>query len=104
MDWQTPFIIYRITEDGKWQEVYYAADMQKAKYWLTYIAQPGDVLCRTPSHPKHSKQSKSPEYWCHKETSGTPSSTKDTWLKLIREKNASEQLPEEQMNEAQPEA
>ena len=98
MDWQTPFIIYRITPDGRWEEVFHAKDIQKARYWLTYIAQPGDVLCRTPVHPKHSKQAKCAEYWSHKETSGTPSSSKEDWIRMVKERNASEELPQEQLS------
>jgi hypothetical protein len=96
MDWKSPFIVYRIIGDGKLEEVFHAEDIKKAKYWLTYIAQPGDVLCKTPVHPKHSKQSKGPEYWSHKEQSGKPSSTEDDWKNFAKNKNFTFVFPEEQ--------
>lgn len=80
MEWNVPFIIYRITPDGKLDEVFHASDLKMAKYWLTYIAQPGDVLCKTPLHPKHSKSVAHPEYWSHKEQ-GSPCSEETAWKK-----------------------
>jgi hypothetical protein len=96
MDWTSPFIIYRVTADGKLEEVFHAEDIKKAKYWLTYIAQPGDVLCKTPLHPKHSKKNKCPEYWSHKEASGTPATKEQSWLEFVKGRCYSVQFPEEQ--------
>lgn len=86
MQWLTPFIIYRIDQSGKLVPVYSASDLKQAKYWLTYIAQPGDVLCKTPAHPKHSKASETPEYWSHKEKSGMPASDEQAWKNFAAEK------------------
>ena len=97
MDWVSPFIVYRITPEAKLEEVFHAADMKKAKYWLTYIAQPGDVLCRTPIHPKHSGQSKTAEYWCHKAQSGTSSSKEQDWKEFAVSRNYTASFPEEQL-------
>lgn len=94
MEWTSPFVIYRITSDGKLLPVYEAKDLKQAKYWLTYIAQPGDVLCKTPIHPKHSKQSSKPEYWAHKETSATPCSKETAWKTFAVAKNFSMTFPE----------
>lgn len=96
MDWTEPFAIYRISADGKLEAVFLCSDMKKAKYWLTYIAQPGDVLCRTPAHPKHSKATKRPEYWCHKEQSGTSSIEEQRWKDFAKQKNCEIIFPEEQ--------
>lgn len=100
MDWSSPFIVYRITAEGKLEEVFHAPDLQKAKYWLTYIAQPGDVLCKTPKHPRHSGKSKTPEYWSHKETSGTPCSKEADWLEIAKQKACQPVFPEEQLKES----
>ena len=96
MDWSTPFIVYRLTADARLEEVFHAADLKKAKYWLTYIAEPGDVLCKTPLHPKHSHTTRSPEYWGHKEMSGTPSSKEEEWRSYARSRNFTLVFPEEQ--------
>ena len=77
MDWKVPFIIYRITPDGKLEEVFFAEDFKAATYWLTYIAQPGDVLCKTPLHRKHSHASQRAEYWSHKEGQCGPVSSEE---------------------------
>jgi|GEM_PF-1513378 len=96
MDWKTPFVIYRLTADAKLEEVYHASDLKTAKYWLTYIAQVGDVLCKTPLHPKHSGQSNRPEYWCHKESSGQPCSNEEKWKELAGKHNFSGDWPDKQ--------
>ncbi len=97
MDWTTPFIVYRVSPEGKLEEVFHAHDLKKAKYWLTYIAQPWDVLCKTPVHPKHSQGSKQPEYWSHKEKSGQSGMSEDAWKKFAEAHNFHGPFPEEQM-------
>jgi hypothetical protein len=92
MNWTCPFVIYRIDEQGKILEVFKAEDLKKAKYWLTYIAQPGDVLCKTPLHPKHSQSKKSPEYWSHKEQSGKLMTSEESWIKAVKKKSNEEQI------------
>lgn len=96
MDWSSPFIVYRINAEGKLEEVFHAEDLKKAKYWLTYIAQPGDVLCKTPKHPKHSGQSKAPEYWSHKDSSGTPTMKEEAWKESVKGKGIDVAFPCEQ--------
>jgi len=98
MEWTKPFIVYRLNADNKLEEVFHAEDLKKAKYWLTYIAKPGDVLCKTPVHPKHSKQTKSPEYWCHKEETGQPSSEAKIWEEWAKKKTTTIIFPEEQQS------
>lgn len=93
MSWSSPFIVYRISESGQIEEVFRAEDIKKAKYWLSYIAQPGDVLCRTPMHPKHSGASGSPEYWSHKESSGKTSVAEEDWKSYASSKNFNLEFP-----------
>ena len=96
MDWTAHFVIYRIGAENKLEEVYRADGLKQAKYWLTYIAQPGDVLCKTPVHPKHSKNSARPEYWSHKAQSGTPASKEEEWQLIAKAKNCEQLFPESQ--------
>src|SRR5215210_2892891 len=95
MNWTTPFVIYRITNEGKLDEVYHAGDLKMAKYWLQYIAQPGDVLCKTPVHPKHSKSGTRAEYWSHKDTGG-PATNEDQWRSHASKNHCSADFPDEQ--------
>lgn len=97
MDWKSPFIVYRITPEGKLEEVFHCQDLKKAKYWLTYVAKAGDVCCRTPAHPKHSGKSKAPEYFGHKETSGQASSKPADWEKIAKNNKCDAKFPEEQL-------
>lgn len=97
MEWKSPFVIYRITPDAKIEEVFHTDDMKKAKYWLAYIAQPGDLLCRTPLHPKHTQKAKAPEYWQHKDLGGKPCSEEAKWQEMARAKNFDFKFPEEQL-------
>lgn len=81
MNWKTPYVIYRLNNEGKALVVQSPEDLTKAKYWLQYIAEPFDVLCKTPAHPKHSKKGDVPEYWAHKEITGKSSYTEAEWRK-----------------------
>lgn len=99
MDWKVPFVIYRITSEGKLEEVFLAEDFKAASYWLTYIAQPGDVLCKTPLHKKHSHETKKPEYWSHKGSARDPIADESKWKNLVSEKHFAGEFPEEQIHE-----
>lgn len=81
MSWTTPFVIYRLNSEGKAVIVNAPVNITKAKYWLQYIAEPFDVLCKTPAHPKHSQKDETPEYWSHKEATGKSSTTEAEWRK-----------------------
>jgi hypothetical protein len=83
MSWKAPFVVFRFTPAGTVEEVYEAEHLEAARYWLMYIAEAGDVLCRTPSHPRHSKKGKQPEYWSHKETSGTIRMDEAVWRQHV---------------------
>ena len=84
MSWKTPFVVYRFTPENKITEIFQCADLQKAKYWIKYIAQAGDVLCRTPLSPKHTKASERAEYWCHKESSGQSATSEESWRAEVK--------------------
>ena len=96
MDWHSPFVVYRITPEGKLQEVFHAHTLKKARYWLQYIAQPGDVCCMTPMNAKHSQKTPKAEYLGHKEKSGQPTWDEKRWAEIAKSKNISE-FPAEQL-------
>lgn len=99
MSWKTPYIIYRITAESKLEEVFRCDDIKKAKYWLTYIAEPGDVLCKTPAHPKHSKATNCPEYWSHKVKNVGPVSNEGDWKNTLAKQGTTLQFPEDEQNQ-----
>lgn len=94
MDWESPFVIYRVTPEGEVQAVYQASDLKDAKYWLQYIAEPGDVLTKTPAHPRYNDGSGEPTYWSHKEKSGKPITNKEDWESYAKGRNWSESFLE----------
>jgi hypothetical protein len=96
MEWKTPFVVYRITTEGKLEQVFVAEDFQAASYWLTYIAQPGDVLCKTPLHKRHSQKTPCAEYWSHKGPDRSPVTDEERWKKLAAKRNFAGVFPEEQ--------
>ena len=98
MDWNVPFVIYRINSQGQLEEVFLAHDLKSAKYWLTYLALPGDVLCKTPLHPKHSREHDSPEYWSHKDHSREPMISEKSWQDLAQERNCDGKFPNQQLS------
>ena len=92
MDWNSSYVIFRI-KDGKAEVIFTPDDLTKAKYWLQYIAEPFDVLCKTPAHPKHSKKNELPEYWSHKEESGKPAYSEDQWKNWAKRHGWDESFP-----------
>lgn len=99
MEWKAPFVVYRVIEGGKLEQVFVAEDFQAASYWLTYIAQAGDVLCKTPLHKRHSHQSPRAEYWSHKGPDRGPVTDEERWRKLMAKKNFTGEFPEEQIEQ-----
>ncbi|MEY4669787.1 MAG: hypothetical protein RL518_2486 [Pseudomonadota bacterium] len=99
MDWKVPFVVYRITSEGKLEEVFLAEDFKAASYWLSYIAQPGDVLCKTPLHKKHSHTSSRAEYWSHKGAARELVTDEETWKKTACPQSFQGEFPEEQQKE-----
>ena len=99
MSWATKFVVYRLSPSGQLDEVFQTDDMKKAQYWIKYIALVGDILCRTPNHPKHSKQTQIAEYWMHKESSGDAIADPDGWKKQVDGKALA--FPENQAPPAQ---
>lgn len=89
-----PFVVFRISPDGRLTEVFRAEDIKKAKYWLNYIAETGDVLCKTCAHPKHTGQSKAAEYYCHKDKSGKSTTDHDVWKEMATQRGAQTEFPE----------
>jgi hypothetical protein len=97
MEWKSAFVVYRLNIESTLEEVYHCDDLKKAKYWLTYIAQPGDLLCRTPVHPKHSQKSKAAEYLQHKDRGGQCTTDTEKWNEQARAKGFDFKFPEEQL-------
>lgn len=95
MEWKTSYVVYRISAKGTLEEVYHTDLSKKAKYWMNYIALPGDMLCRTPIDPKHSKQTKMAEYVCHKIATKSTSTDRAAWESMAKEKNFDNKFPEE---------
>ena len=99
MDWTVPFVIYRVTEEGKLEEVFLAEDFKAASYWLSYIAQPGDVLCKTPLHKKHSHSSAKPEYWSHKGQGRELITDPAAFETVLAQRKCAEEFPSEQSHD-----
>jgi hypothetical protein len=99
MEWKVPFVVYRITAEGKLEEVFLAEDFKAASYWLSYIAQPGDVLCKTPLHKKHSHGSAKAEYWSHKGDARELITNEQTWKQWCTQKQCAGEFPAEQEKE-----
>ena len=97
MEWKSSYIVYRMDSEKNFNEVFYADDLAKAKYWLTYIGEVGDVLTKTPAHPKNT--SGLPEYWSHKSGSGQTSTDKEKLLKQLSVSEIDSIMPKEQVGQ-----
>ena len=101
MDWT---IMYRVDEgvigeEITLQEVYYPEDFKKAQYLVKFVAESGDVLCRTPLHHKYDGEDGRAQYVSHKVSSGITSRDYEEWVKLLDGKKFCGQFPEEQFAE-----
>jgi hypothetical protein len=99
MDWKSPFVVYRITSDGKLRQVYVAEDFKAASYWLTYIAEAGDVLCKTPLHKKHSRSTRKAEYWSHKGADRVPVTDQELWKEIVSQRKFDGDFPDHQIED-----
>ena len=98
MAFTSAYIVYRMNKDSVLEEVFHASELKKAKYWLQYIAIPGDVLCRTPAHPKYTGQGGTAEYWQHKDEKGKPGQSFDLWKKWAAPRGFNGTFAQDQLN------
>ncbi len=76
-----PYVFCRVSQDGIADFIHSATNIKDAKYWLTYIAEPGDALCQTPAHPKY-KGSGEPTYYAHLVKRGSVAYDEAAWKTL----------------------
>ena len=88
MTWTTQYVVLRLHADGRIEQVFHPEDLKKAKYIMSYVAEPGDVCFRTPLNPKHSKANNLPEYFSHKAKSGTAVTDQAEWERMLDERKA----------------
>ena len=80
MAWKSKFVVFRPdANNNSCAEVFHSDDIQKANYWIKYIALAEDALFTTPAHPKN--QTSKPTYRCHKVQSGTVETNQSDWEK-----------------------
>jgi hypothetical protein len=82
MQWAKPYIVVRITPDGSTSKVHETEKIKDARYWLTYIALPGDAIFQTPAHPKHEGGDKI-LYKAHLIARGNVSYDENAWHKMV---------------------
>ncbi|MCB0335732.1 MAG: hypothetical protein KDD62_05480 [Bdellovibrionales bacterium] len=85
--WRKSYCVFRTVENGALMPVFLADSLKDAKYWITYIAEPGDALFRTPLHPKNSGDQ--PLYWQHKGEKGDLVEKQDQWEQMVQSKKCS---------------
>ena len=82
MSWNTPYIVIRLGDDESVEVVHSAASLKDARYWLQYIAMPGDAIFLTPAHDRH-KGDGPPEYKAHLISRGKIDYNEDRWKDQI---------------------
>ena len=81
-NWKIPYIIIRVSADGSVSKVHETEKIKDARYWLSYIAQPGDAIFQTPAHPKH-EGGESILYKAHLVGRGDISYNAEEWSELV---------------------
>jgi hypothetical protein len=77
-----PYIIVRISDEGSAAVVYETDTIKSARYWLNYIALPGDAIFITSAHPKYNGSGK-PTYQMHLVGRGKLGHEESEWRKLV---------------------
>ncbi|GEM_PF-6735790 len=78
MEWKGKYLVLRPDNaQSEYTEVFECDEISKARYWLRYIAQVGDVLFLTPLHPDSS--SVTLRYHSHKVSSGSIEANPTKW-------------------------
>ncbi len=80
-EWKA-YITVRVGADGVAEVVYQADTIKDARYWLSYIAMPGDALFTTPSHPKYAGNG-APTYMSHLVSRGKTEHDAAAWKKQV---------------------
>ncbi len=81
MELEKPYVIIRKNENSFFI-VHEADKIKDARYWLNYIAEPNDALCKTPKHPKY-KGTGNIEYQAHLVNRGEVNYNKEAFENLI---------------------
>lgn len=98
MSWKSTYVILRLSNEGSLTEVFQSDDLKKTKYWLSYIGEVGDLMCRTPNHPKHSRKNSEPEYFSHKEEAGKAGMDESKWRDAMVKRGWNLKLPSESVS------
>ena len=80
-EWKA-YITVRVSPDGVAEVVHQADTIKDARYWLSYIAMPGDALFTTPSHPKYVGDG-TPSYMSHLVCRGKTEHDIAAWKKQV---------------------
>ena len=89
-----PYIFLRIDEQGVASAVHSANTIKDAKYWLSYIAQPGDALFQTPKHPKY-KGIGTPTYYAHLVKRGVLAYDENQWHLQVQKDGSQIKFPDD---------
>lgn len=79
---ESPYIVLRTDAQGIAYVVYATDKIKDARYWLNYIAQPGDGLFHSSSHPRYAGNNGKPEYKSHLVGRGNIAYDEKQWLAL----------------------
>jgi hypothetical protein len=92
MNWEKPYVILRTKEGGECEQVHEADTIKDARYWLNYIAEPGDAIFKTPAHPKHENSDKL-EYKAHLISRKDIGYDEQSWLQMATKDGVKPKLP-----------
>jgi hypothetical protein len=53
VSFKSAYVVVRVTPEGVVSVAHTANTIKDARYWLQYIAEPGDAVFQTPAHPKY---------------------------------------------------
>ena len=96
MAWETPYIIVRTNEQGKALIVHTGQKLKDTRYWLQYIALPGDAILKTTEHPKYDGQGGAPSYYAHLKSRGDIQHDEAAWKAQVTPEGGSLVLPSSQ--------
>lgn len=81
MEWKNAFLVARPSGTGEVTVVYEANSFKDARYWLSFIAEPGDALFSTPKHARYSGNG-DPTYMSHLVQRGKTDQSEGSWKQM----------------------
>ena len=79
MEWKNAYVLVRPERNGTLNVVHTAEQLKDARYWLQYIAEPGDAIFVTPTNPQYKGKNGEPTFMSYLVSRGKLDHSEPAW-------------------------